>query len=75
MDEMARMKVLGTGIVIGVLWLAMAATTLWSAFRGAANGRSDWALGWGLVGALLLAAGLAAIAGSWWHEKRVHRDR
>lgn len=68
---MVRKGVLGTGIVVGVLWLLMAAATLWSAIRGAANGREDWALAWGLVGGLLLVAGLAAIIGTWWHETRV----
>lgn len=71
---MARPRVLGTGIVVGVLWLVMAGTSIWSALRGAANDRGDWALAWGLVGGLLLVAGLAAILGSWWHETRVHRD-
>ena len=71
---MARPKVLGTGIVVGVLWLLMAGTSIWSAMRGAANDREDWALAWGLVGGLLLVAGLAAIVGSWWHENRVRRD-
>jgi len=71
---MARPRVLGTGIVVGVLWLIMAGTSIWSAMRGAANHREDWALAWGLVGGLLLIAGLAAIIGSWWHETRVRRD-
>ena len=70
---MARPRVLGTGIVVGVLWLIMAGTSIWSAFRGAANHREDWALAWGLVGGLLTIAGLAAIIGSWWHETRVTR--
>ena len=68
---MARPKVLGTGIVMGVLWLIMAGTSIWSAMRGAANGREDWALAWGLVGGLLAIAGLGALIGSWWHENRV----
>ena len=68
---MARPKVLGTGIVIGVLWLLMAGTSIWSAIRGAANGREDWALAWGLVGGLLALAGLGALIGAWWHETRV----
>jgi|GEM_PF-563454 len=72
---MARPKVLAVGFTVGVLWLLMAATTIWSAFRGAANGREDWALAWGLVGGLLLAAGLAALAGTWWHEKHVRVRR
>lgn len=72
---MARAKVLATGAIVGILWLAMAATCIWSAFRGAANGREDWALAWGLVGGLLLVAGSAAIIGSWWHETRVRVRR
>lgn len=71
---MARPKVLGTGVVIGVLWLIMGGTSIWSALRGAAHGREDWALAWGLVGGLLTLAALAALFGSWWHENRVHGD-
>jgi hypothetical protein len=59
------------GFVIGVLWIAMAATALWSSVRGYANDRTDWGLGWGIVGVFLLAAGIAAIAGTWWHNYRV----
>lgn len=63
--------VLATGAIIGVLWIAMAALSLWSSARGFLNNRLDWGLGWGLVGVLLLAAGVAAIVGAWWHEYRV----
>jgi hypothetical protein len=35
------------------------------------NDRGDWALAWGLVGVLLLAAGLAAMIGTWYHQTRV----
>lgn len=66
--------VLGAGAVIGVLWIAMAGASLYSSFRGYSNGRADWGLGWGLVGVLLLAAGVAALVGSWWHVNRVARD-
>jgi hypothetical protein len=62
---------LGAGFGIGVLWLVMAATSLWSSARGYLNGRSDWGLAWGLVGVLLLAAGIAAMVGTWWHQTRV----
>ncbi len=62
---------LGAGIVIGVLWLAMAIASLVSAFQGLANGRSDWWLAWFLVGTLLGAAGLCAIGATLWHQFRV----
>ena len=42
--------------------------------RGYLNDRYDWALLWGLVGALLLGAGLAAMIGTWWHLTRIHDD-
>ena len=62
---------LGIGFGIGVLWLVMAATALWSSFRGYMNERWDWGLAWALIGLLLLAAGLAAMIGTWWHQTRV----
>jgi hypothetical protein len=65
---------LGTGFGIGVLWLIMAVTALWSAWRGGANDRPDWALMWAIIGVLLLAAGIAAMVGTWWHLTRVHDD-
>jgi hypothetical protein len=52
----------------------MAATSLWSSARGYLNGRSDWGLAWLLVGILLLAAGIAAMVGTWWHQTRVLRE-
>jgi hypothetical protein len=61
----------GIGFTIGVLWILMAASALWACFRGISLGRSDWAMGWGLVGGLLLVAGSAAIFGTWWHYNRV----
>jgi hypothetical protein len=48
----------------------MAVTSFWSAARGFANDRSDWGIAWGLVGILLLAAGIAAMVGTWWHQTR-----
>lgn len=63
---------LGTGFGIGVLWLIMAGTSLWSAARGYANERYDWGIAWGLVGLLLAAAGIAAMVGTWWHLTRIH---
>lgn len=62
------------GFVIGILWLAMAATAIWASARGYANDRSGWGLGWGLVGAFLTGAGLAALIGTWWHTFRVKRS-
>jgi len=65
---------LGAGFGIGILWLLMAGTSLWSAARGFANDRSDWGVAWGLVGILLLAAGTAAMVGTWWHLTRHAED-
>jgi hypothetical protein len=62
---------LGAGFGIGILWVVMAATSLWSGIRGYANDRDDWGLAWTLVGVLLLAAGLAAMIATWWHLTRV----
>lgn len=64
----------GTGMIVGVLWLAMAFTCLVSAGRAYANARNDWGLAWGLIGSLLLIAGLGAIVGTWWHQRHVLRD-
>ena len=62
------------GFIIGVLWIGMAAAALWASARGYANDRAGWGLGWGIVGAFLLAAGLAALIGTWWHNFRVKRS-
>lgn len=61
------------GLAIGLLWLAMAFVTLASSLKGYANARSDWGLGWGLVGVFLLAGGLSALVGTWWHNTRGDR--
>ncbi|MBI4544311.1 MAG: hypothetical protein HY703_03865 [Gemmatimonadetes bacterium] len=63
--------IMAIGGAIGALWVAMAASALWSSFRGFQNQRLDWGLGWGLVGVLLLAAGVAAVVGTWWHVYRI----
>lgn len=63
------------GLLIGALWVATALGILWVASKGAAHDESGWLLGFGLVGTLLLAAGVAALFGTWWHHARVKRDR
>lgn len=65
---------LGVGFGIGILWWLMAGTSLFSSIRGYGNDRYDWGLVWGLVGMLLLAAGTAAMVGTWWHLTRVRTD-
>jgi hypothetical protein len=62
---------LGAGFGIGLLWWIMAGTAYWSAFRGYSNDRWDWGLAWGLIATLLLAAGTAAMVGTWWHLTRI----
>jgi hypothetical protein len=62
---------LAVGFGIGVLWLVMSVTALWSSIRGYQNERYDWGLAWALIGVLLLAAGLAAMIGTWWHQTRI----
>ena len=61
---------LAAGFGIGGLWILLALYCLYSASIGAANSRPDYALVWGLVGTLLLAAGSCALVGTWWHVLR-----
>jgi len=68
-----RSGVMAAGTVVGLLWLAMAFGSLWASVRGYANDRLGWGLAWGLVGILLLAGGIAAIVGTWYHLNRVAR--
>ncbi len=65
---------LGTGFIIGILWVVMAVTALWSSVRGYNNHRYDWGLAWGLIGVLLLAAGMISMFATWWHLTRVRND-
>lgn len=65
---------LGAGFGIGILWIIMAFTSLWSGVRGYMNDRADWGLAWTLVGVLLLAAGSAAMIGTWYHQTRALGD-
>ena len=62
---------LAAGFGIGITWILVALFCLYSAMKGAANDRPDFALAWGLVGVLLLGAGGAALVGTWWHQFRV----
>jgi hypothetical protein len=63
---------LAAGFGIGILWVAMALWCLVSAIRGFSDNRPDYGLAWSLVGVLLLAAGSAALIGTWWHNLRPH---
>ncbi len=65
---------IAAGVLVGVLWLAMAGASLASAFKGLANQRSDWWLAWFLVGILLGAAGLCSIGATLWHQFKVKPD-
>lgn len=58
------------GLVIGALCLAMGIAAVWTSAAGYANHRAGWGLGWGIVGFFLVAAGLAALIGTWWHNSR-----
>lgn len=71
---MKRTVVMAIGGGIGLLWIAMAVLSLASAGAGWQRGRFDWLMGWGLVGGLLLLAGVAAAAGTWNHLYRVLRE-
>ncbi|MEJ2218006.1 MAG: hypothetical protein P8099_15470 [Gemmatimonadota bacterium] len=71
--EFSRTKVLAWGAVIGVLWIAMAVTSLVSAVHAYVNDRTGWGLAWMLVGLLLGTAGVSALVGTWWHVFRVAR--
>jgi hypothetical protein len=63
-----NMQVLGVGIGIGVLWVAMAAWCLTYGLKGYSFQRTDYGLAWTTVGVLLLGAGVSAIVGTWWHQ-------
>ena len=71
---MSKSAVMAIGGGIGLLWIAMAVLSLLSAIEGLQNARFDWLMGWGLVGGLLLLAGVAAVAGTWNHLYRVVRS-
>ena len=66
---------LAAGFGIGVVWIAMALWCLAAAVKGFSNARSDYGLVWSIVGVLLLAAGGAALVGTWWHQFALPRRR
>lgn len=68
-----RKLAFGAGFGIGILWIIISIATLISAANGFANQRPDWGVGWGLVGVLLLAAGISSIVGTWWHDRMVRK--
>jgi hypothetical protein len=70
-DDRIRPLAMGAGFGLGAVYIVLSLLALLSAARGLSNDRGDWALGWGLVGVLLLAAGIVAIVGTWWHHNRV----
>lgn len=70
-EEKSVMLGVAAGFVVGIIWIAMALAALWQSHWGSSNGRGDWALAWGLVGFLLLAAGVSAIAGALHHRSLV----
>lgn len=65
---------LGAGFGIGILWVIMGVTSLYSAAKGYRNHRYDWGLAWGLIGLLITAAGTIAMVATWWHLTRVRDD-
>jgi hypothetical protein len=62
------------GFGIGLAWIAMALFTIARAVAGFNYNRPDYGLAWSLAGVLLLAAGVAALIGTWWHVLRVHPE-
>lgn len=55
------------GILVGLVWLAMAGGAFRTASLGSAGGHPDLGLWWSVIGALLAIAGLSAIVGTWIH--------
>jgi hypothetical protein len=62
------------GFGIGLAWIAMALFTLARAKTGFGYSRPDYGLAWSLAGVLLLAAGVSAVIGTWWHVLRAHPE-
>jgi hypothetical protein len=62
------------GFGTGVTWIVAALYTLMRAFGGISNDRYDYGVAWTTAGLLLLAAGVAALIGTWWHHVRPASD-
>ena len=67
-DTQPNKLALAAGFGIGVMWIAMALWCLKAGYTGYANDRTDYGLVWSVVGVFLLAAGSAALIGTWWHQ-------
>ena len=63
-----------TGFGIGVVWIIASVFILVYAARGFADNRPDYGMSWSLVGVFLLAAGFAALGGTWWHQLRTPQN-
>ena len=61
---------LAVGFGIGIVWIASALFILYNAIRGFSDRRPDYGMSWSLVGVFLLAAGISALVGTWWHQLR-----
>jgi hypothetical protein len=68
-DRPNRMALL-FGFGIGIVWVLSALYILVNAIRGFSDHRPDYGMSWSLVGVFLLAAGGAALVGTWWHVVR-----
>jgi hypothetical protein len=73
MHQPNRLAVL-IGFGIGVTWIAAALYTLVRAVGGFADQRPDYGVAWVTAGLLLLAAGTAALVGTWWHQLKRTED-
>jgi hypothetical protein len=71
-DHAANKLAIAAGFGIGLLWIVIALWCLYSAINGFSDNRPDYGLAWSLAGVLLLAAGGAALIGTWWHQLRPH---
>ena len=58
------------GFGIGIVWIACALFILYYAVRGFSDRRPDYGMSWSLVGVFLLAGGVSAVVGTWWHQLR-----